>query len=43
MTDIKLVPSKKIFKTALSPNYPMNSKILKKKTNYNKNKTKEKK
>ena len=42
MTDIKLVPSKKIFKTALSPNYPMNSKILKKKTNYNKNKTKEK-
>ena len=42
MTDIKLTTSKNIFKSPLSPNYQMNSKILKKKTNYNKNKTKEK-
>ena len=42
MTDIKLTTSKKIFKNALSPNYPMNSKISKKKTNYIKNKVKEK-
>ena len=42
MTDNKLTSSKKIYKTALSPNYPMNSQILKKKTNYNNNKTKEK-
>ena len=42
MTDNKLTSSKKIFKTALSPNYQMNSQILKKKTNYNNNKTKEK-
>ena len=42
MTDIKLTTSKNIFKSPLSPNYNMNSKILKKKTNYNKNKTKEK-
>ena len=42
MTDIKLTTSKKIFKNALSPNYQLSSKIMKKKTNYNKNKTKEK-
>ena len=34
MTDIKLTTSKNIFKSPLSPNYQMNSKILKKKTNY---------
>jgi len=42
MTDIKLTTSKKIFKNALSPNYLKNNKILKHKTNSNKNKTKEK-
>ena len=42
MTDIKLATSKKIFKNALSPSYQKNNKILKHKTNSNKNKTKEK-
>ena len=42
MTDIKLATSKKIFKNALSPNYKKNNKILKHKTNSNKNKIKEK-
>ena len=42
ITDIKLSSSKKIYKTALSPKNAINSKILKKKTKYNQNKTKEK-